>query len=57
MNGMQMQPVHDDVFGWLVVAAGTLATFWTIGAAFYWTFRPGEANPDNPKYLILKDDR
>ncbi len=57
MNGMQMQPTHGDALGWIVVVAGAVATLWTIGAALYWTFQPGETNPDHPKYLILKDDR
>jgi hypothetical protein len=57
MNDMQMQPTHGDVLGWIVVIIGTLGTIYTIVAAVYWTFRPGEASPDHPKYLILKDDR
>ncbi len=57
MNGMSMQPPHGDAFGWIVIAAGTLATVWTIAAAIYWTARPGEQSADHPKRLILKDDR
>jgi hypothetical protein len=53
---MQLQP-HHDVFGWIVVAIGTLATLWTIGACIYWTVWPGETDPDHPKRLIFKDDR
>jgi hypothetical protein len=45
------------VIGWAIVAVGTLATLWTIAAAMYWTIRPGETNPDHPKYLILRNDR
>ena len=57
MNDMAMHPVHNDVLGWLVVVIGTIATLWTIGAALYWTFRPGEYEPNHPKRMILKDDR
>ncbi len=57
MNGASMQPAHGDVFGWLAVIVGTVATLWTIGAAAYWTIRPGERRADHPKHLILKDDR
>ena len=57
MNGMSMQPVHGDVFGWVVVAAGALATIWTISLFIYWVFRPGETDPSHPKNMILKEDR
>jgi hypothetical protein len=52
-----MQPVGHDVFGWLVVAGGLVATVWIIAIAFYWTIRPGEANPEHPKRMILRSDR
>lgn len=45
------------VLGWLVIALGTLATIGTIAAAFYWTIRPGERDPNHPKYLVLRSDR
>lgn len=54
---MSMHPSAHDPLGWLVVAIGTLVTIWTIGAAIYWTIRPGENDPQHPKRLILKDDR
>jgi hypothetical protein len=54
---MTMAPADGDVFGWIAVVAGTVATLWTIAAGLYWTFRPGERDPDHPKCLILKDDR
>ncbi|MEO6835856.1 MAG: hypothetical protein ABI231_08120 [Candidatus Tumulicola sp.] len=54
---MNVPPVRDDVLGWIAVVAGTIVTLWTIGAALYWTFRPGERDPQHPKRLILKDDR
>ncbi len=57
MNDMQMTPVHNDLFGWAVIVAGTLATLWTIGACIYWTVRPGETAPDHPKRLIMRKDR
>lgn len=57
MNGMAMHPAQGDVLGWIVVIAGSVATLWTIGAALYWTIRPGENEPTHPKRLILKDDR
>lgn len=43
--------------GSIIVAIGTLATLWTIGAALYWTIRPGETEPDHPKRMILRSDR
>lgn len=57
MNDMQMTVPHNDIFGWAVVIAGTLATLWTIGATVYWLIRPGETSPDHPKRLILRKDR
>ncbi len=55
MNGAQ-PPAHD-VLGWIVVAAGSIATLWTIAAAIFWIARPGETDPAHPKRLILRDDR
>jgi hypothetical protein len=43
--------------GWIVVAAGALATAGTIVAAAYWIVRPGERDPRHPKYMILRRDR
>lgn len=54
---MNMTPAHDDAFGWIVIAVGSVATLWTIVAAVYWTFWPGERDPAHPKRLILKSDR
>lgn len=54
---MNAAPAHDAAFGWIVIAAGTVATLWTIVAAAYWTFWPGERDPQHPKHLIFKDDR
>ncbi len=45
------------MIGWTIVAAGTIATLWTIAAAIYWTVNPGETEPDHPKRMILRDDR
>lgn len=58
MNDMQMgPPAGGDLFGTLVVVAGSLATL----AAFVWavwaTIRPGETAPEHPKNHILRDDR
>ena len=53
-----MQPsLLHDVLGWIVVAAGAIATIGTIVAALYWTIRPGESDPRHPKRMILRDDR
>ena len=57
MNDASMQPKPGDWVGWIVIAVGTLATIWTIGASLYWTFLPGEREPEHPKNLILRDDR
>lgn len=46
-----------DVLGWMVIILGAMATVGTIVAAAYWTIRPGEREPNHPKYLILKSDR
>lgn len=54
---MTAQPPAHDPLGWVVIALGALATAWTIGAAIYWTVRPGERDPQHPKHRILKDDR
>lgn len=48
--------VHDPL-GWLVVAAGAVATAFAIAISLYWILRPGESDPNHPKYLILRDDR
>lgn len=45
------------MIGWIIVAVGTFATLWSIGAAIYFTVRPGETNADHPKLLILRNDR
>lgn len=58
MNVMQMQPAFAaGVLGWIVVAAGALATAYTIVAAAYWIVHPGERDPRHPKYVILRRDR
>jgi hypothetical protein len=57
MNGMQMHPAGNDIFGWAIVAAGSVATLWTIIIALYWMIRPGETDPDHPKHSILRSDR
>lgn len=57
MNGMHMQPAGHDLLGWIIVALGSLATIWTIAIALYWTIRPGEADPEHPKRMILRSDR
>ena len=54
---MDMQPHGDDVFGWIVIAVGTVVTLWTILAAIRWVVRPGEADLHHPKRIILRDDR
>ncbi len=45
------------MIGTIIVAAGTLATLWTVCAAVYWTIRPGETEPDHPKRIVLRSDR
>lgn len=45
------------MIGAIIVAVGTAATLWSIGAAIYFTVWPGETNPDHPKLLILRNDR
>lgn len=45
------------MIGHVVIAAGTLATLWTIAAAVYWTIWPGETDPDHPKRIVLRRDR
>lgn len=58
MNDMPMMPTPaDDVLGWLVIAAGVVATAWTIALSIYWTIRPGEIDPNHPKYTVVRDDR
>jgi len=57
MSGMQVQPPGHDVLGWVVIIAGSIATAWTITIALYWTIRPGEADRDHPKRMILRSDR
>lgn len=57
MNGMAVPPFGQDVLGWIVVAAGTIATILTIAAAIVCTVRPGEPDPSHPKYAILRPDR
>lgn len=57
MSGMHIQPAGHDPLGWLVVVVGSLATIWTIAIALYWTIRPGEADPNHPKRMILRSDR
>jgi hypothetical protein len=52
-----MQPLGHDVFGWIVVAGGSVATVWTIAIALYLTIRPGETDHDHPKRMILRSDR
>jgi hypothetical protein len=54
---MNMAPRGNDPIGWIIVAAGTIVTVWTIAAAVYWTLRPGETDPDHPKNMVLKDNR
>jgi hypothetical protein len=46
-----------DPYAWAIIATGAVFTAWTIAAAIYWIVRPGEASPDHPKNLILKDER
>lgn len=56
-------PIHAGSPLWLVLANAallvvvTLATLGTIVAAGYFLVRPGEKNPDHPKYSILNADR
>jgi hypothetical protein len=57
VNGMPVLSFGQDVLGWIVVAAGTIATIATIAAAVVWTVRPGEREPSHPKYAILRPDR
>lgn len=45
------------MMGWIIVAAGSAATLWTIGAAIYWIIRPGETDEAHPKRIILRNDR
>lgn len=55
---MQMAPPPGgDPFGIAIVVVGSLVTLWTIVLAVRVSVRPGEADPEHPKYLILKDDR
>ena len=54
---MEMATTGHDLVGWLIVAAGTLATLWTIVFAIRAMVAPGETAADHPKRLILKDDR
>jgi hypothetical protein len=57
MSGMSVQPFTQNPLGWIVVVVGTIATLATILASFYWMLRPGERDPDHPKYMVLKKDR
>jgi hypothetical protein len=57
MNDMSVPAFAHDVFGWLVIVVGTIATIGTIVAAIVWVVHPGERNPQHPKFSILKDDR
>jgi hypothetical protein len=50
-------PSGGDLFGFVVVAAGALATAASFFLAARATFRPGEREPGHPKNLILRDDR
>lgn len=52
-----MAPVGHDPLGWIIVIAGSLVTVWTIVYAIRAMISPGEAQPDHPKQLILKEDR
>ncbi|HKU66244.1 MAG TPA: hypothetical protein VJP85_00555 [Candidatus Baltobacteraceae bacterium] len=45
------------MIGWIIVGVGAVATLWAFAASIYWTIRPGETQPDHPKYLILRNDR
>jgi hypothetical protein len=57
MNDMPVPAFAHDIFGWMVIVAGTIATIGTIVFAIAWVIHPGERDPYHPKYLVLKDDR
>jgi hypothetical protein len=56
MNDMAPPNPHD-IAGWLVVAAGAVATAGAFALAIKVTIWPGERGPDHPKRIILRDDR
>lgn len=41
----------------VILVIPVLVTLGSIVACVYWLVRPGERNPDHPKYLILNPDR
>lgn len=57
-GGMSMGPPSGgDPLGLAIIVVGTLVTLWVIAFAVRASVRPGETDPDHPKYLIFKDDR
>ncbi len=54
MQNMMMGPLWGIIAIAVVGGVVTLACF---ALMFYWMFRPGEKNPDHPKYQILRHDR
>jgi nitrogen fixation-related uncharacterized protein len=57
MNDMTMQPPAADPLGWTVIVVGAIVTGFTIVMSVYWAIKPGEKDPEHPKYTILRDDR
>lgn len=57
MNAMPLPSLSQDALGWGIVAIGTVVTLWSIAATVYWTLRPGETDPNHPKWLIMRKDR
>lgn len=49
--------MNADPLGWLIAAAGTVVTVWTIVFAIRAMVSPGETDANHPKQLILRDDR
>ena len=52
-----MAPQGADPFGYAIIIAGAIATAWTFIAATIAFVRPGEREPEHPKYTILRKDR
>ena len=56
MSDMAPVDPHDYV-GYAIVIAGTIVTVYSFIAAFVWSIRPGERDPEHPKNLIFREDR
>ncbi|MGH7659953.1 MAG: hypothetical protein ACRENA_03410 [Vulcanimicrobiaceae bacterium] len=45
------------MIGFAIVIVGAIVTLWTMGFAIRTSLRPGETDPEHPKYSILRPDR